>query len=537
VMIIDRRDVNNLRKVSELQIPQLDTYRGKLIGTKLYLGAYGSGGLVIVDVSNPAAPSVINVSSGTPYFSKDVDLAGNILAATNGSEGVTFFDISNNTFNRLGTQPTGGVVWDLAFQAGNLYVANDQGLVVIQNAATPPDIDTEMISLAAAAGSTTVTGGVRAIGGVGTTTVKLTNTKSGASVSGIAVASNGSFSGSITSNPGDTLTITATDAANRTSTRPLGTAPFFNVTSDFRASKDNDGMLARRVLTDGTRTAVLPARHISWYPGNSGYSWLHASGALTLFTGGTGVIQDAAISGKWVYSACDRLTSFDITQAVPTANFSNSDPCGREISVVAIGNYVYTGEADCNNDGRLHIWDVNNPAAPTLVTTTGGLAGTGGLTYHILLQLGTQYLVAITPDTGVRDVTVFNVSSPTSPSKIAQFDIPNFSAEVGVIDGNTLYVGNIGGGIAIVDLSNPASPVVKSTLGTPGLARGMAITGTNELAVADASNGVTFIDVTDSAHPVLKGTQQVRGSVHDLKAVGKTLYIGSETRFQVAQRP
>ena len=58
-----------------------------------------------------------------------------------------------------------------------------------------------------------------------------------------------------------------------------------------------------------------------------------------------------------------------------------------------------------------------------------------------------------------------------------------------------------------------------------------------QLAVADAANGITFINVADKAHPVIEGTQAVTGSVHDLKAVGKTLYIAAESRFVVAQRP
>jgi hypothetical protein len=432
------------------------------------------------------------------------------------------------------------VAWDASFSGGNLYVATDIGMAVIRNVMTPPSIQRPLITVTSDGTSAGVSGSAHSIGGAGAVTLTITNAATSASISNVAVNADGSFSTSITASPGQALTITATDAAGRAATRPLGVTPFFAVTAEFRGNRDADlNLLVRRVLTDNTHVAVLPMRTEISYPGPSSGGWTYTPGAsaLNFFTAGNGAIQDATLSGNFVFCSSDRLVSFDITQTTPTLNLATGDPCGREIGIAASGNFVYTGEVDCNNDGRLNIWNVTNPAAPAFVSQTGGLAGSGGVSYHVLVALGTQYLLAVTPDTGVRDVTVFNISNPTAPVKLTTFDVPNFAPDAAIVDGNTLYLANFGGGIAIIDMTNPAAPVLKSTIATPGLARGLAMVGTNELAVAEGVMGLTFINVADKAHPVIEGTQAVTGSAHDVKAVGKTLYVAAETRFMTLQRP
>jgi hypothetical protein len=36
---------------------------------------------------------------------------------------------------------------------------------------------------------------------------------------------------------------------------------------------------------------------------------------------------------------------------------------------------------------------------------------------------------------------------------------------------------------------------------------------------------------------VIAGSQQVNGNPFDVKVIGKTLYVGAETRFMTLQRP
>ncbi|HUJ13824.1 MAG TPA: Ig-like domain-containing protein, partial [Thermoanaerobaculia bacterium] len=58
VMIIDRRDVNALKKISELQIAGFDAFRGVVSGTKLFVVSQTAAQAVVVDLQNVNAPAV-----------------------------------------------------------------------------------------------------------------------------------------------------------------------------------------------------------------------------------------------------------------------------------------------------------------------------------------------------------------------------------------------------------------------------------------------------------------------------------------------
>src|SRR5205823_14989714 len=60
VVVMDRRDINNVVQVGNLDIPNFSGFRGTIIGTTLYEsdGVAGSSGhLAVVDLSNPKTPT------------------------------------------------------------------------------------------------------------------------------------------------------------------------------------------------------------------------------------------------------------------------------------------------------------------------------------------------------------------------------------------------------------------------------------------------------------------------------------------------
>jgi len=543
VYIIDRRDARNLFKVGSVAIPNMTSFRGKLVGTKLYVSSF-DGGTAIVDVSNPAAPSVVTSVTSTP-ISRGSDLAGTVLAVANGSAGIAFYDVSANTLRSIGTQPVGGTALDCSFSSGNLYVANDQGLVVIQNATAPPDVRPGLIAVTTANGtSASVIGSVHSIGAAGAATIAVTDTVTGATISGVAVNSDGSFSTSITAKSGEPLTLTATDGAGRTSTRSIGAVPFFAVTNEVRATRDDDAaMQARRVATDGTNSVTTTATANGFYSGSDkALFFLNGSTTGTQFTAGSGTINDVTIRGNWAYFASDTLSTVDMSAATLTRILPASNPSGRDMSIALVGNYAVTGEGANNDDARLNVYDVTNPAAPVYLRQNW--FSNGSTDYYTLIPYNAQYLIGLSSNQpGVAgDVAVFDVSNIASTiTRVKVLDIPSFSGNYGALDGTWLYVvgyfNNVSS-IAIVDMSVPTNPVIKSTIATPGFARKVAVSGTNEIVVADSGGpGLTFIDVTDKTHPVITGSQQVNGNPFDVKVVGRTLYVGAETRFMTLQRP
>src|SRR6185369_16801272 len=81
VVMIDHRNVNNLVKVSELSVPNVTAFRGRIVGTQLYFGGI-SGGAAIVDISNPASMSVL-ATTATLTNSRGADVTGSTMAVAN----------------------------------------------------------------------------------------------------------------------------------------------------------------------------------------------------------------------------------------------------------------------------------------------------------------------------------------------------------------------------------------------------------------------------------------------------------------------
>src|SRR5206468_8441131 len=93
VVVIDRRDIYNLKVVANLDIPSFDGYFGKIVGSTLYEVGVG-GGVAVVDLTNPAAPTLVSITAAVPS-ARGIDVAGSLLAVGNGSNGVNFIDVSN----------------------------------------------------------------------------------------------------------------------------------------------------------------------------------------------------------------------------------------------------------------------------------------------------------------------------------------------------------------------------------------------------------------------------------------------------------
>jgi len=360
------------------------------------------------------------------------------------------------------------------------------------------------------------------------------------------VNADGSFSATVTAIPGQRLTITATDVVGRATLRSLGST--YGTTSSYLSNPavaSNDlNYRARRIASDGSVTVVgSGSLYGAAVPTSNKLLFFRQSapGVPQVATFAGGGVQDVKVSAGWAYVTGDRLGTIDLSDPALTTHLAtNSDPCGRETSLVLSGQYAFTSEVDCNQDGRVHIYDVGTPTTPVWVRSQG-VAGFGGLTYRGLVALGTQYVIGLSPDKpggSGHDLIVMDRSNINTLTKAVDFDIPSFDALDGVVDGNMLYVAGGDGGVAIVDMTFPTAPVVKSIINTPGIARGIAIGGVNEIVVADAGGpGLTVIDVTDKSHPVITGTQKLTGNIVDVDVVGKWIYVAGENRFHTVVRP
>src|SRR5258706_7186978 len=93
-MLIDRRDVNALKKIAELDVPSFDAFRGTIVGTNLYLVSTSQAQTAVVDLSTPTAPKV----SGTvamPAVSGGIAIVGRDGFTASGTAGPGTLRLTN----------------------------------------------------------------------------------------------------------------------------------------------------------------------------------------------------------------------------------------------------------------------------------------------------------------------------------------------------------------------------------------------------------------------------------------------------------
>ncbi|MEA2163765.1 MAG: large repetitive protein [Thermoanaerobaculia bacterium] len=532
VVIIDRRDINNLFKVSATSVPGIIGFRGTISGQKLYLAGEGSNTtMAVVDLSNVAAPTSVVVA--TNGGSRGVAVTGNLAAFGDGSSGVTFFDVTNPSAPRLiGTQNVGGMSWDVLFAGGKLYAAAEQGIAVINSIAAPPIVDRSRITVVRGA-SATVSGSAGAISGAATPiTAQVKNTTSNGTGSSVTVASDGSFTATIAGASGDALSLIVTDALSATTTIGIGIIPFGSVVQIPTINPAGDSNFrARRIAIDGTTLAA-----VNYPTGGTDTNRMlifDISGAAPAVSQTITVpvnTRDVAVKNGVAYVTGGNFYAYDLSKNPATQN-SAGVSCGDTYSLAIDGVYAYAGAA-CG-DGRIEVYDITNPKVPVRVRNQG----TGvSLNYTQLIPYG-NYLIGISDSGGTSasgiDVVVIDRRDNNNLFKVSATAIPGIVGFRGAVSGQKLYMSGQGNNtaMAVVDLSNVAAPTFV-VVPTSGGSRGVAVTG-NLAAFGDGSSGVTFFDVTNPSAPVLIGTQNVGGMCWDVRFAGGKLYAAAEQTIAV----
>lgn len=91
---------------------------------------------------------------------------------------------------------------------------------------------------------------------------------------------------------------------------------------------------------------------------------------------------------------------------------------------------------------------------------------------------------------------VLDLSDPARPRRIGRYDHTERAMQTAVRDG--LLFAAFDDGLHIIDVENPADPTVVSTLDTPSYARAVALAGPH-LYLGDLTGGVLVVDVSDPA--------------------------------------
>ena len=132
VTVIDRADLNNLTRVSVLDIPGFAAFTGAIDGSTLYL-AGGDAGIAIVDLVDPASPRW-TATVDTPGLARSVAVLtpNEVVVADAGGPGLTFLDTSDRMRPIvLGSQPLVGNAVDVKVVGGRIFVATETRSYVV----------------------------------------------------------------------------------------------------------------------------------------------------------------------------------------------------------------------------------------------------------------------------------------------------------------------------------------------------------------------------------------------------------------------
>lgn len=384
-----------------------------ILGNYLYAGINSTDTLSILDISNPASPTVVgSVSDATNLGTFDsLAVVGNYLYVNAGSNKLTIIDISNKASPAVTANFTNAAYSGIIAAKGSYLYTNGK-IVSVTNPVSPTVGNSYTGSLPAIVGTTLVTNS-----GGANTTIRSYSISTPTSATLLATAPviarlNGTVS----------LAVSGTLA--------YATAATSNIFSIINISNPT----APAFLGYRQDATNIPAPSDVF--ALSGYAYVVGSNYLTVMNVSnsasptvSGRLLDATnlvsakavyVSGNYAYvTKTNGLTVVDITnKALPTyvtqVSHAALGTCSR---MVRSGNYLYVS---CNSSNSMVIISIATPNAPTLV---GYYQSATDLPSPKSIYKNGNYIYVST-STGV---TTINVSTPSAPALVVNSPIASIS--------------------------------------------------------------------------------------------------------------
>ena len=472
--------------------------------------------LTTVDVSNPAAMSVLQSAAWAGIPGKDVVVRGNIANLACGVSGFVRIDVTDPTaVAPIDSLPVGSAN-TLAPRGTVFYVGTDTGLVSV-DASSPisPPVQIDTYATAAPIFDVEISGAVAYVAetGVGvdvfdisSSTITLAGVLQAPAIGGIDVW-------------GDALHLSMLDAtfgiadvSDPSAPRLLESAPLAgpalgSVSADDVAyvtggifgiqvvdvadtctptslDRINPMGQARDVTIDGD-VAYIAA-------GISGMASVDISDPSNLHTLDTTAtaVNDIVIQGDLAYGASGSggLRIFDVSDPSNITRISRVRPTLMNATSVAVdGGMAYVGTT---NSMEMLCIDVSDPFNPSVVGTSTGLAVVNDM------EIEGNFLYAAT-SSGLRTI---DVSDPTSPVLLDTYDTRPAGMGAGAmsvdIEGDVAYVADEINGLVSIDISDPSNLSLLDIANNTDYSSGVAVAG-NTAYLADEAAGVRIMDVTD----------------------------------------
>ena len=496
LVIVDITDPANPVETGFIEIEDVNGVY--VLGDYAYI-ARGGPGLRIIDVSNPAAPSLIG-SCDTPGTAEDVYVTGGYAYVAVGTKGLNVVDVSDPASPTIvGERNTPGYASAVHVDGAYAYVADEQSGLQIIDVADPT--------------SPSITG---------------SHSTSGWAID-VIVAGNYAY---VVDDENGLQIIDVSDAASPSLTgswSPPGWSNGVYVTGAYAyLVSDRFDVID---ISDPANPASVS--HVS-PPGGLG---IHVSGSYAYAADwqdglwicdisdpfNPSVInffpcyfycQDVCLAGDYAYvvDGDSGLQVLDVSNPEGPVLTGSYDTPDYASGVCVSGSYAYVADG---NSG-LQVINVSNPANPTLA----GSCNTPGSAGEVFVSSGYAYVAD-----GNSGLQVINVSNPANPSLAGSYDTPG-SAQMVFVSGDYAYVADGNSGLQILSVSDPANPTLVGSYNTPAYADGVYVSGAIAY-VADKASGLQIIDVSDPANPALISSYDTPDDARDVVVSGDYAYVAN----------
>ena len=189
---------------------------------------------------------------------------------------------------------------------------------------------------------------------------------------------------------------------------------------------------------------------------------------------------------------------------------------GQVMDCQGKGSYAYVA-ALTNGLKILDISDPQNPIVETTVELEGNANG-------IFVENSTAYIAELDKvESSGGYLEIVDISDTSSPSIIGTLTLTGRPFDLTVKD-NIAYISLQTEGLAIVDISDPENPEILSTFDTGGSCYKPEVLG-NILYAADGTNGFVALDITDKTQPKKIIDNFDNGTVQDIALWDSTVFL------------
>lgn len=517
-------NINNPRKIEEVSVLDVgaEIKDMDVLGDRAYL-ATGVQGMVVVDISDPVQPVILNTFD-TSGVVQDVAVDGGVLAyLADGTNGLLVLDITDlNVVEPIGSYDQFLNANQVALNEGALYVSDrDSSLNVV-------DADVNLVTRSLT--STEKQLGIAQDVAIGGSLAYVAYAGQGLRVIDFTKP-NAPWEVTAYSSPGEARAVTVSGDFIYLADGSAGLQVLFLESADAETVKVVE---ISAVDTPGETFSVAVSGQVLYLADGFGgmrvISVVDPTQPESLgWIDTPGDALDVALLGDFAYIA-------DGTSGLRIINIQDGT------NPVEVGTYDTPGEARAvelkeipgspgkiqayvaDGEGGLRVIDVSDPMNPqelgsfTVYKSVFDLNIAGDLVY---LAAG---------DLGMR---IVNVSDPAVIGEVGAYDTPGEAKALDLSEQYT-FIADSKRGLRIVDITNPVEPLEVGFYDIPRMVRGVEVEA-NYAYLTGVENGFRIADVSDPHHLRQVGYYDQGGVIADMAIQGNKTYLANDAGLQIVE--